>query len=318
MKRITIIVISLMIFLLCFTGIGFSQKQMLVLGTAGAGGTFNYVGSALANYLSGQLDDMDIRAITTGGSNVNIRLLNEGEADFAIANGLSLYLAYEGMGAWEGNPQKNLRAVTRTHSAAIHYVVAKDSGIKKFEDLIGVIGNTDVVGGTTRLIHADVCKYAGIDVGKTPQMNVSYVQAVDLFRDGHIKWFMASGSVPEANVTEIAFTREIDILDIGGELRDKMVKEVPYYFARTIPAGTYKGVDRDIETIDTVAAIFCDASMSEDTVYKIVKTIYEGISDVRELHVGLSDLSLDNATGGLGIPLHPGAEKYFREAGIIK
>jgi len=317
MKRITIIITSLIIFLICFTGIGFSQKDMFTLGTAGAGGTFNYVGSALANYLSKQLDNMDIRAITTGGSNVNIRLLSEGGVDFALANGLSLYLAYEGKGIWEGKPQKNLRAVTRTHAAAVHYVVEKDSGIKTFKDLIGKKGNTDVVGGTTRLIHADVCKYAGIDGDQIPETNVDYVQALDLFRDGHIQWFMASGSVPEANVTEIAFTREIDILDIGGELREKMLKEVPYYFARTIPAGTYKGIDRDIETIDTVAAIFCDASMSEDTVYEIVKTIYEGINDVRELHVGLSDLSLENASGGLGIPLHPGAEKYYREVGKI-
>jgi len=302
---------------MCFTGIGFSENYIFTLGTAGAGGTFNYVGSALANYLSKQLDDIDIRAITTGGSNVNIRLLNEGEVDFALANGVSLYLAYEGKGTWEGNPQKNLRAVTRTHAAVVHYVVAKDSGIKTFKDLIGKKGNTQIVGGTPRLIHADVCKYAGIDGGLIPETNVDSVQAADLFRDGHILWFITAGSVPEASVTEIAFSREIDMLDIGGELRGKMLEEVPYYFASTIPAGTYKGIDRDIETIENVSEIFCDASMSEDIVYEIVKTIYEGINDVRELHVGLSDLSLDNASGGLGIPLHPGAEKYYREVGKI-
>jgi len=317
MKRVMIIVISLIIFLICFTGIGFSQENMLVLGTAGAGGTFNYVGSALANYLSGQLEDVDIRAITTGGSNVNIRLLREGEVDFALANGLSLYLAYNGEGIWEGNPQKNLRAVTRTHAAAIHYVVSEGSGIETFEDLIGVKGNTDVVGGTTRIIHADVCKYAGIDVDKIPTMNVNYVQALDLFRDGHIKWFMASGSVPESNVTEIAYTRDITVIDVGGKLREEMLKEVPYYFPVTIPAGTYEGIDKPIETIVTVAAIFCDASQSEEVVYELVKAIHENIKEVGELHVGLSDLSLENASGGLGVPLHPGAEKYYREVGII-
>jgi len=318
MKRNTIIIISLIVFLISFTGMAYAQENMFVLGTAGAGGTFNYVGSALANYLSKQLDDVDIRAITTGGSNVNIRLLNEGEVDFALANGLSLYLAYQGEGLWEGKPQKNLRAVTRTHAAAIHYVTSKDSGIKTFEDLVGKKGNTDVVGGTTRLIHADVCKYAGIDVEKIPTMNVNYVQALDLFRDGHIEWFMASGSVPEANVTEIAYTRDINVIDVGGELREKMLAEVPYYFPVTIPEGTYEGIDRPIETIVTVAAIFCDASQSDEVVYKLAKAIHENIEEVRELHVGLSDLSLDNASGGLGIPLHPGAEKFYREVGAIK
>ena len=129
MKRITILIISLVIFLVSFNGIGFSQEHMFVLGTAGAGGTFNYVGSALARYISEQLDDIAVRAITTGGSNVNIRLLREGEIDFGLANGLSLYLAFEGIDLWEGNPQKNLRAVTRTHAATIHYVVAKGAGI---------------------------------------------------------------------------------------------------------------------------------------------------------------------------------------------
>jgi len=314
MKRITMIIMSLIIFLLCFSGIGFSKEYMFTLGTAGAGGTFNYVGSALSQYLSDKLDNIDIRAITTGGSNVNIRLLREGEIDLGMANGLSLYLAYEGLDIWEGNPQKNLRAITRTHAASIHYVVEKKSGIKTFADLIGTRGNTDVVGGTPRLIHADICKYAGVDVNKTAQTNVNYVQALDLFRDGHIDWFLASGSVPEANVTEIAASREIDLLEIGGELREKMLEEIPYYFSRTIPAGTYQGIDRDVETIDTIVAIWCDVSMPEDVVYEITKAIYEGIDEVRELHVGLRDLSLENAAGGLGIPLHPGAEKYYKEA----
>lgn len=312
MKRNVNFLISLIFILTIFTGIGMSQ-EMLVLGTAGAGGTFNYVGSALSNFITNKLEDIDIRAITTGGSNVNIRLLREGEVDFALANGLSLYLAYEGEGIWEGNPQKNLRAVTRTHAAAVHYVVAADSGIETFEDLIGKEGNTDVVGGTTRLIHADVCKYAGIDNSLIPEMNVNYVQALDLFRDGHIEWFMASGSVPEANVTEIAYTRDIDVLDIGGELRDKMLEEVPYYFPVTIPVGTYEGIDRPIETIVTVAAIFCDEDMPEDIVYEVTKAIHENIDEVNELHIGLSDLSIDNAAGGLGVPLHPGAEKYYNE-----
>ncbi|MBC7320305.1 TAXI family TRAP transporter solute-binding subunit, partial [bacterium] len=238
----------------------------------------------------------------------------EGEIDLGMANGLSLYLAYEGKDIWEGNPQKNLRAITRTHAATIHYVVNKASGIKTFADLIGTRGNTDVVGGTPRLIHADICRYAGVDINKMAQTNVNYVQALDLFRDGHIDWFLASGSVPEANVTEIAFSRDIDLLEIGGELRERMLAEIPYYFGRTIPAGTYNGVDRDIETIDTLVAIWCDVSMPDDIVYELTKAIHEGIDEVRKLHVGLSDLSIDNAAGGLGIPLHPGAERYYQEA----
>ena len=313
MKKLILIIASLIIFLVCFTGTGLSQENMFVLGTAGAGGTFNYIGSALANFISEKLDDIDIRAITTGGSNVNIRLLSEGEIDFGLANSLSLYLAAQGEKLWEGKPQTNLRAITRTHAASIHYVIKKDSGIKSFADLIGTRGNTDVVGGTTRLIHQDVCKFADVDMNKMAQTNVNYVQALDLFRDGHIDWFLASGSVPEANVTEIAFTRDIDILDVGGELRDRLLEAVPYYFSRTIPAGTYEGIDRDVETIDTVAAIWCDASMPDEIAYKIAKVIHDNIDEVRKLHVGLSDLSVENAAGGLGIPLHPGAEKYYKE-----
>lgn len=313
MKRFTMLVVGIMLCLFCFTGIGLSQENF-VLGTAGSGGTFNYIGSALANFISENLDDLDVRAITTGGSNVNIRLLSEGEIDFGMANSLSLYFAREGLKLWEGKPQKNLRAITRTHAASIHYVVEKGAGINSFEDLIGTRGNTDVVGGTTRLIHQDVCKFAGVDMNKMAQTNVNYVQALDLFRDGHIDWFMASGSVPEANVTEIAYTRDIDILDVGGDLRDRMLEEIPYYFPRTIPAGTYEGIDRPVETIDTVAAIWCDESMPDEIAYEIAKVIHDNIEEVRELHVGLSDLSVDNAAGGLGIPLHPGAEKYYQEA----
>jgi len=312
MKKVKLFIITFVL-LISFAGIGFCENRTYALGTAGAGGTFNYVGSVVANFVTEKLDDFDMRAITTGGSNVNVRLLKEGEIDFGMANGLSLYLAYEGKGIWEGKAQKNLRALTRTHAAAIHYIVDANSGIKTFKDLIGKKGNTDVVGGTTRLIHEDICKYAGVDNKLIPEVNVDYVQALDLFRDNHIQWFMASGSVPEANVTEIAFTRNIDNLDVGGELRDRMVKEIPYYFPVTIPSGTYKGIDRPIETIVTVVAIFCDESVPDDIAYKLTKAIHDNVDELRKLHVGLSDLSVDNAAGGLGIPLHPGSIKYFNE-----
>lgn len=319
MKRIKIvIVLGLIICLFGFTGISFSADYMFTVGTAGAGGTFNYIGSALSNYLSKNIDNMTLRAITTGGSNTNIRLLKDGDVDLALAMGLALNAAYEGTGIWEGKPQKNLRAITRTHASTIHYVVRKDSGVKSLKDLRGVKGNTDVVGAATTQYHKSVFKFVGVDVDDIPVEHVNYHEAVQLLRDGHIKWFLAGGTVPEANVMEIATTRDIDILDIGGELRENILKEFPYYFSRTIPGGTYKGIDRDVETIEAIAVLFVDVSQSEDVVYEITKAIFENIDEIGELHIGLDSLSLDNAAGGLGIPLHPGAEKYYREVGKIK
>jgi len=319
MRKIKIIIVlSLIICLFGFTGVCFTANSMFTVGTAGAGGTFNYIGSALSNFISKQLDDINLRAITTGGSNTNIRLLKDGDIDVGLAMGLALNGAYEGIGIWEGNPQKNLRAITRTHASTIHYVVRKDSGIKSLKDLRGVMGNTDVVGAATTQYHESVFKFVGVDVDEIPSQHVNYHEAVQLLRDGHIQWFLAGGTVPEANVMEIATTRDIDILDIDGELRENILKEFPYYFGRTISGGTYQGIDRDVETIEAIAVLFVDASQSEDVVYEITKSIFENIDEIRELHIGVNSLSLDNATGGLGIPLHPGAERYYREVGKIK
>lgn len=318
MKRIKVIfVLSLIFFLFSFNGICFSAEHLFTMGTAGAGGAFNYVGSALSNYLSKQLDNVDLRAATTGGSNINIRLLKDGEIDFGLAMGLALSDAYEGIGRWEGNPQKNIRAITRTHAVTVHYVVRKDLGVKKFEDLRGVKGNTDVVGGSSRQYHENIFKFVNLDIDDIPVENVNATQAVQLFQDGHIKWFLSGSPIPCPNTMQAASIKKIDLIDIGGELRDNILKEFPFYAPVTIPAGTYEGVNRDVETIETVAVLFVDASQPDDIVYEITKTIFGNIDDVKELHIGLSSLSLDNATVGLGIPLHPGAEKYYQEAGKI-
>jgi len=317
MKRIKVIILlSLVICLFAFTGICFSQDYMFTVGTAGAGGTFNYIGSALSNFISQKIDNIEMRAVTSLGGMANIRLLKDGDVDFALGIGLSLMQAYEGEEPWE-EPQKNLRAITRLHASTIHFVVPKDSGIKSFEDLRGKKGNLSVAGATDDIYFRDIMEFVDVDVDEVPVQHLGYPAGVDLLRDGHIDWIECAGTPPESNVMTIASIRDIDILDIGGEFREKILKKFPYYSPATIPAGIYKGVDRDVETIEPTAVLFCDESQSEDVVYEITKCIFENIDEVRKLHAGLNLLSLDNATKGVGIPLHPGAEKYYREVGVI-
>ena len=110
----------------------------------------------------------------------------------------------------------------------------------------------------------------------------------------------------------------IDILPIAGEDRDNILKQYPYYAPYTIPGGTYQGFDEDIDTIACTITLTVDESVDEETVYQITRCIWENQEEVKQIADSLKWMSQDTAINGLGVPLHPGAERYYKEIGWIK
>jgi len=162
---------------------------------------------------------------------------------------------------------------------------------------------------------------AGLDYKKRQDLKPVYADATnsaDQIKDGHINWAHFPLGIPGSRVIDLALTGKIDILPIEGEFREKLLSKHPYYIPFTIPAGTYKGFDEPIETAACVITFVADESIDEEIVYQMTKTLWEKLDAVQQITKGLSWMNLNNAYDGIGIPLHPGAEKYYKEIGVIK
>ena len=166
----------------------------------------------------------------------------------------------------------------------------------------------------------DILKYYGYDYREKKDIEPVFTAssgAVDLFKDGHIDWAFFPLGVPGANVLDLAMAGKINILPIEGEDRDNIINEYGYYSPYTIPGGTYQGFDEDIDTIACTITLTVDASVDEETVYQITKCIWENIGEVQQITDALKWMSQDTAVSGLGVELHPGAERYYKEIGWI-
>lgn len=313
---ICIVVITILI---SATSLGFTQETLSIVGTASTGGTTYMVAAAITNFIHEYNKEISIRPQVTGGTPDNILLMQSGEIEFGINVGTISHDAYGGLagGWWEGKPQKNLRAILRTHASVFHFVLRKGAGIKSIEDLRGTRGCPGGRGSGTLIYTEDILRGAGMSLDDFSSEYTGYSEAASLLKDGHIDWALYGLTVPGSNVMDLAASIDIDLLPIDGVLRENILKKVSYV-PYTIPGGTYKGIGEDVETIASTLELDVDESVPEDIVYNITKTIFENIGEVNKLHAALRDLSLNKALEGINIPLHPGAEKYYREVGLIK
>jgi len=305
-----------------FAGIGFvyAQETLMIMGTATTGGTSFMIGSIFCDIISNNNDaGISIRPQVTGGTVDDILLIEKGDVELGVIQFSQAYHAYEGILQWEGRPQKNLRAITRTTVTTLHLITRKAAGIKSLEDLRGTRGSPGPPGSGSILITEHVLESVGLTLDDVHSYYTDYSNTAALLKDGHMDWAKLGMGIPGSTIMDLAASTDITILPVGGARREKIMKKHPYsYIKSDIPGGIYKGIDEDVESIGWVMGIMVDESVPEDVVYNITKTIYENIEEINKRHSALKDLSVDNSITGLNVPLHPGAERYYREVGRIK
>lgn len=296
-------------------------EQLYSLGSSTTGGTYYIIGSGLAMMLYNELEGIQIRSVTTGGSIDNIQMLATDEIQFAVIASVSAATGYTGEGTFEGKPQENLRVICSLHPSLFQFVVRKDSGIKTFEDFRGSRGWPGGLGSGGDQYTEQFLSILDINYKERKDFVPTYTNesdTVSLMKDGHLDWAHLSGGLPTSSIMEVNSSVDIDIFPIKGEIRDRFLEKYPYYIPFTIPAGTYIGFNEDIETVAAVAYFVVNKGVSERLVYDIAKAIGENIDRIRGIHGSLANFSLEDAVKGIKVPLHPGALKYYKEIGLIK
>ncbi len=310
---------------LAFSGAGRAEAKttFITIGTGGITGVYYPTGGAIAKIVNAKKDKYNIRATveSTGASVFNINAIMSGDLEFGIAQADRQYQAYNGLSEWEGKPQKDLRAVFALAPEAVTFVAAEDAGIKTLADAKGKVINLGNPGSGNRQNAIDVLQAAGINIEKDLKgEGIKAADAPRMVQDGRIDGFFYTVGHPNGNIKEATAgkrkCRIVSIPDIA-----PLTKAFPYYSLTHIDMSQYPEAtnkDEDVTTVGMLATLVTSAKVPDDVVYAVTKEIFENLDEFKKLHPALAGLTREGMLEGLTAPLHPGAEKYYKEAGLMK
>jgi TRAP transporter TAXI family solute receptor len=287
------------------------------IGTGSTGGTYYPVGSAIAAIWNRVIPDMKAASQSTGGTAQNLQLLENGEAEVGFTDGL-YYFAYNGLQSFEGKPQTHLRGLTPLYPEPVQLMVAEGSGITSIKDLKGKRVVIGAVGSGTENTSRMLLKVAGIDPDKDikPQ-NLGLSETAGAIADKNIDAAFMMAGVGASAVVEVTTMGTGHLIPIEDDVIAALNKELPYYTAFTIPANSYKGQTEPLKVAATWNVLTAHEKLDADLVYQMTKALYDNKQDLVNVAANMSFMDASEV-GVIQIPLHPGAERYFKEIGVIK
>jgi uncharacterized protein len=295
-------------------------RENILFGGASITGVYYQVALQLSNLMNKHAGDKyNYVGRPTGGSVFNINALERNAFDFGVAQSDRNWQAYNGAADWDGKPVKSLRSVFSMHPELVMLVARKDAGISKVEDIKGKRINIGNPGSGQRGNAMDVLRIYGIDPEKDIKAeSLQQAEASRALVDRKIDAFFFTVGNPSAAIEEPAQSVDITIIPINSQGIKDFVKQHPYYVMTTIPVGTYKGITQPVETYAVTATVVTHETVSEQAVYDLTKTVFERLDEIRGSHAAFKNLNPEEMLGGLSAPLHPGAQKYFKEKGLLK
>ncbi|MBO6827601.1 MAG: TAXI family TRAP transporter solute-binding subunit [Sneathiella sp.] len=301
-------------------GVQAQERVFFGIATGGTGGTYYPLGGMLAQVLSNntEIDGKKLSATAeTGNASVaNAGLLGRGAIESAFVAADVLDAAYAGKNQFEGKELKNLRALGALYPETVQLVA--QPGLKSFEDLKGKSVSSGSPGSGQWQLLGDLLEVHGLKREDIKEDFSSFSQSVEKIKDGNLDASLITAGAPTASVVELSNGHDISIVPLTGPAIKKLQETQPYYATATLPGGTYKGVDQDVETLAVRAIWATHADLPEDIAYAVTKALYENVDTLAKVHVKGKEISLQSALESVSIPLHPGAERYFREKGVIK
>ena len=300
-----------------------AKTTFVTIGTGGITGVYYPTGGAIARIVNQKRKEYGIRCTveSTGGSVFNVNAVMSGDLEFGIVQSDRQYQAVKGLAEWESaGPQKDLRAVFSIHPESVTLVAAVDAGIKTLADLKGKRVNIGNPGSGQRQNSIDALETAGINY-ETDLIaeQVKAAEAPGLLQDGRIDAFFYTVGHPSGAIKEAtAGTRKVRFVPITGV--ETLLAKYPYYAKAKIPVKMYDGAENteDVDTFGVKATFVTSANVPDEVVYAITKEVFENFEEFKKLHPAYEVLTKEGMLEGLSAPLHPGALKYYKEAGLIK
>ena len=320
MKKILTIALTLLVVFAMLSGcagLPGSQPTRLLMVTGGTAGTYYAYGGVIASTLTEKLPNVEITANTSGASAANARSLKNKEAELTIIQNDVLDYAYNGTELLKDDgAMPTLRTIATLYPEVIQVVATKSSGIQSIADFKGkrvCVG--DAGSGTEANARQALAAY-GLefsDLGKAE--NLSFADAATAMQNGTIDASFTTAGVPNPAITELKASIDIVLIPIDGAEASKLMTDYPFYSKYAIGSGDYDLPG--VETVAILATLACTSDLAENTVYDITKALFDNQPALAAAHAKGELLSAQSAVLGVSIPFHPGAEKYYKEVGVL-
>ncbi|OFS84409.1 C4-dicarboxylate ABC transporter [Oligella sp. HMSC05A10] len=305
--------------MLVVSGSALAQKaQFVTVLTGGQSGVYYPVGVALAQHYAENIPNVRATAQVTKASAENMNLLQAGRGEI----GFSLADTVED--AWNGREEAGfkakldkLRGVSRLYNNYVHIIVNAESGIDSLDDLKGKRISVGAARSGTELNARAIFKAAGLEYGDFSKVEyLSFGESVELMKNRQIDATLQSAGLGVASIRDLASAVKIKVIPISKEVLAKIDSQA--YVADVIPANTYDGQSEDVPTAAIPNYLVTHSGVSDDLAYEMTKVLYEKLDNLKNAHNAINAMDIKQAVTGMPVPLHPGAEKFYKEKGIIE
>lgn len=301
---------------IALTGCG-KTKTNLILATGGTGGTYYPFGGAMAQIFNTKIENMNVTAQATGASAENLRLVDKGEAELAIVQNDVMDYAYNATETFTEKIQ-GFRTIATLYPEVVQVIVNPESGINTIADMKGKRISVGAAGSGVESNAKQILEAFGLTFNDINASHLSFNESANAYKDKQIDGFFVTSGVPNAAVQDVNALQKIKVLSFDDATIDKLMKKYGFYTAFTIGKDVYTGMTSDVKTVAVSATLVCKKDLKDDVVYSITKALFDNQAELAQAHAKGKELVLENAVKGVSVPFHPGAEKYFKEKGVIK
>jgi TRAP transporter TAXI family solute receptor len=306
------------------------ELKFFRIGTGGAGGTYFPIGGLIANAISSPpgsrscdkggtcgVPGLVAIAVSTNASVANMNAIHAGQLDAGLAGAQSVTQGYEGTGKFKGNKKDKVRVIANLYPEDMHLVTPKDITLSSLKDLNGKRIGVAAAGSGTQVSVRMILKHYNI---KADENELGLSQSVQRLADGQLDAFFYAGGTPFASLIQLGSTKGFNLYNFSADERKAINKIIPYYVESVIPAGVYENIKTDTPTVAVNGQLVTSIDQDADLIYGITKALWSkktrGLLD--KGHAKGKAIRLETALKGVLIPLHPGAERYYKEVGMIK
>ncbi len=295
-----------------------AEEKFITIGTGGQTGVYYVVGQSICKLVN-RGTDLKCTAPSTGGSVANINAIEAGDQDMGVAQSDMQYKALNGEDPWSGKPFEKERAVFSVHPEPVTIVARSDAGIDSFDDLKGKrvnVGNPGSGQRETMQVILDAKGWTMDDFSLASELKSAEQSAA--LCDNKVDAIVFTVGHPNGSIQEATTSCDAKLIPLTGPEIDKLVEDNSYYSKATIPGGMYTGTPDDTETFGVRATFVTSADVPEDVVYEVTKAVFDNFDRFKGLHPAFANLTPEEMVSqGLSAPLHPGAEKYYKEKGWL-